>query len=134
MSILLRAASMNNHDADPNNNFSTLVEMPRYRAVHQPEQQAYTYLIDGGTEGGHLTFAELDLQARKVAAMLQSRNARGERMLLLYPTGLEFVAAFFGLLIYRGNCGSAAALIMPSRIELLPGCVPSSTMYGRRRL
>lgn len=92
---------MNNHDADTNNNFSTLVEMLRYRAVHQPEQRAYTYLIDGETEGDHLTFAKLDLQARKVAAMLQHRNARGERVLLLYPTGLEFVAAFFGCL-YAG--------------------------------
>jgi acyl-CoA synthetase (AMP-forming)/AMP-acid ligase II len=92
---------MNNHDADPTKNFSTLVEMLRWRAVHQPEQRAYTYLIDGETEGGHLTFAELDRQARTVAAMLQDRNARGERVLLLYPTGLEFIAAFFGSL-YAG--------------------------------
>src|ERR1700733_2391727 len=101
MSIPFRAASMNNHDADPNNNFSTLVEMLRWRAVHQPEQRAYTYLIDGETEGGHLTFAELDLQARMVAAMLQRRNASGERVLLLFPTGLEFIGAFFGCM-YAG--------------------------------
>src|ERR1700693_2679323 len=62
---------MNNHEADSRNNFATLVEVLRFRAVHQPEQRAYTYLIDGETEGGHLTFAELDLQARTVAAMLQ---------------------------------------------------------------
>jgi len=110
---------MNNHDADPNNNFSTLVEMARYGAVHQPEQRAYTYLIDGGTEGGHLTFAELDLQARKVAAMLQSRNARRERMLLLYPTGLEFVAAFFGCLY----TGAIAVLLPPS------SCPAASNSY-----
>src|ERR1700683_3123995 len=92
---------MNNRKADPKENFPTLVEMLRWRAAHQPEQRAYTYLIDGETEGGHLTFAQLDLQARTVAAMLQQRNARGERVLLLYPTGLEFIAAFFGCL-YAG--------------------------------
>jgi len=92
---------MNNHEADPKNNFATLVEMLRWRAAHQPEQRAYTYLIDGETKGGHLTFAELDLQARTIAAMLQHRDARGERVLLLYPTGLEFIPAFFGCL-YAG--------------------------------
>jgi acyl-CoA synthetase (AMP-forming)/AMP-acid ligase II len=101
MPIFFGAASMNNRDADPNNDFSTLVEMLRWRAVHQPEQRAYTYLVDGETEGGHLTFAELDRQARKVAVTLQHQNARGERVLLLYPPGLEFIAAFFGSL-YAG--------------------------------
>ena len=33
--------------------------------------------------------------------MLQSHSAGGERVLLLYPTGLEFIAAFFGCL-YAG--------------------------------
>jgi acyl-CoA synthetase (AMP-forming)/AMP-acid ligase II len=92
---------MPNHEPDPTKIFATLVEMLRWRALRQPEQRAYTYLIDGETEGGHLTFAELDLQSRMIAAMLQHRNARGERVLLLFPTGLEFIAAFFGCL-YAG--------------------------------
>ena len=41
------------------------------------------------------------MQARAIAALLQSYNARGERAFLLYPTGLEFIAAFFGCL-YAG--------------------------------
>src|ERR1700683_42458 len=92
---------MSNYEPDPTKTFTTLVEMLRWRALHQPEQRAYTYLIDGEAEGGHLTFAELDLQSRMIAAMLQHRNARGERVLLLFPTGLEFIAAFFGCL-YAG--------------------------------
>src|SRR5579871_3540446 len=92
---------MANCDTDPKNNFSTLVEMLRWRAVRQPEQRAYTYLVDGEREGGHLTFAELDRQSRMIGAMLQHRKACGERVLLLFPTGLEFIAAFFGCL-YAG--------------------------------
>src|SRR5580658_676371 len=92
---------MSNYEPNPKNNFSTLVEMLRWRALHQPEQRAYTYLIDGDTEGEHLTFAELDFQSRMIAAMLQNRSASGERVLLLFPTGLEFIAAFFGCL-YAG--------------------------------
>lgn len=92
---------MANYDINPKNNFSTLVDMLRWRAVRQPQQRAYTYLVDGETEGGHLTFGELDRQSRIIAAMLQHRKASGERVLLLFPTGLEFIAAFFGCL-YAG--------------------------------
>ena len=81
--------------------FSTLVEILRWRALQQPEQRTYTYLLDGEAEGDHLTHAELDRQARSIGALLQSYGASGERALLLYPTGLEFIAAFFGCL-YAG--------------------------------
>jgi hypothetical protein len=34
---------------------STLVEILRWRALQQPEQRTYTYLVDGEAEGDHLT-------------------------------------------------------------------------------
>ncbi len=80
---------------------STLVELLRGRALHQPDQRAYTFLVDGETEEVHLTYGELDLQARTIGALLQSLGANGERVLLLYPPGLEYIAAFFGCL-YAG--------------------------------
>ncbi|WP_048751268.1 fatty acyl-AMP ligase, partial [Crocosphaera watsonii] len=48
-----------------------------------------------------LTYAELDQQAKAIAALLQKYQARGERALLLYPQGLEVIAAFCGCL-YAG--------------------------------
>ena len=81
--------------------FSTLVGILRWRAFEQPELRPYTYLLDGEAEGDHLTYAALDCQARSIAALLQSYRAAGERALLLYPAGLEFIAAFFGCL-YAG--------------------------------
>jgi len=81
--------------------FSTLVELLRWRALQQPEQRTHTYLIDGEVEGDHLTHAALDLQARGIAALLQSYSAGEERALLLYPACLEFIPAFFGCL-YAG--------------------------------
>jgi acyl-CoA synthetase (AMP-forming)/AMP-acid ligase II len=86
---------------DPIVEFSTLVEILRWRALHQPEQRTYTYLVDGEAEGDNLTYAALDCQARSIGALLQSYRASGERALLLYPAGLEFIAAFFGCL-YAG--------------------------------
>ncbi len=96
-----KAAQMNSGPGRPILEFSTLVEALRWRALQQPEQPIYTHLIDGETEGTQLTYATLDCQARAIGAMLQSCSAGGERALLLYPTGLEFIAAFFGCL-YAG--------------------------------
>ena len=80
---------------------TTLVEILRWRALRQADQLAYTYLLDGEVEGDRLTYAELDREARTIAALLQVYCASGQRALLIYPTGLEFVAAFFGCL-YAG--------------------------------
>ena len=79
----------------------TLVDLLRYRALHQPDFKVYTFLEDGEVESASLTYQELDRNARAIAAQLQSFLACGERALLLYPPGLEFIAAFFGCL-YAG--------------------------------
>ncbi|MEW5927966.1 MAG: amino acid adenylation domain-containing protein, partial [Gemmatimonadota bacterium] len=74
----------------------TLVELLRFRAGEDPDRRAYTFLENGEVEQGHATYGELDLRARAVGARLQALGARGERALLLYPPGLEYVAALFG--------------------------------------
>ncbi|HLM58539.1 MAG TPA: amino acid adenylation domain-containing protein [Pyrinomonadaceae bacterium] len=79
----------------------SLVELLRERARHQPEFPAYTFLPDGETEEAALSYRELDRRARVIAARLQRSCPAGERVLLLYPPGLEFIAAFFGCL-YAG--------------------------------
>ncbi len=81
--------------------FKTLVELLQSRALHQPDRLAFTFLIDGEVEDSRLTYAELDLRSRAVAASLQSHVSMGERALLLYPSGLEYIVAFFGCL-YAG--------------------------------
>ena len=85
--------------------FTSLVELLHWRAVLKPEQKAYSFLLDGELEASYLTYGELDRQARSIAALLQSCGVKsGERGLLLYPPGLEFIAAFFGCL-YAGVIG-----------------------------
>jgi acyl-CoA synthetase (AMP-forming)/AMP-acid ligase II len=85
----------------PSGEFSTLVELLRARAHNQPEDRAYTFLVDGEDTQVYLTYADLDRRARAVAATLQSRGASGHNILLLFPSGLEFLTAFFGCL-YAG--------------------------------
>ncbi|MEH2031397.1 MAG: fatty acyl-AMP ligase [Nostoc sp.] len=86
---------------NPLDKFSTLIDLLSYRAKNQPEKTAYIFLRDGETEENRLTYGELDLQARSLATHLQSLISPGERALLLYPPGLEFISAFFGCL-YAG--------------------------------
>jgi acyl-CoA synthetase (AMP-forming)/AMP-acid ligase II len=80
---------------------STIVELLRTKALQQSNGHAYTFLIDGKTESPPLTYQELDRQARAIATLLQQYQAKGERALLLYPQGLEVIAAFCGCL-YAG--------------------------------
>ncbi|HBE34260.1 MAG TPA: hypothetical protein DD990_23945, partial [Cyanobacteria bacterium UBA11368] len=80
---------------------ATLVELLRHRAQAQPEQTAYIFLQDKETEFLRLTYQQLDAKAKAIATILQSKGLSGERALLLYPPGLDYLAAFFGCL-YAG--------------------------------
>ena len=80
---------------------TTIVELLRSRAKGQPQQHAYTFMVNGKKEGNSFTYSELDHQTRAIAATLQKYQAQGERALLLYPQGLEVIAAFCGCL-YAG--------------------------------
>ena len=91
--------------------FSTLVELLQYRATHQPDQTGYTFLQDGEVESGNLSYRELDQQAKSVAAHLRQNTYPGDRALLLYPSGLDFIAAFMGCLY----AGVAAVPAYPPR-------------------
>ncbi|PSB03926.1 AMP-binding protein [Merismopedia glauca] len=96
---------MVNIQNQPKNNriaeFANLVELLRWRASEQGNNKAYTFLEDGEQESANLTYQQLDLQARAIAASLQTIAKKGDRALLLYPSGLEFIAAFLGCL-YAG--------------------------------
>lgn len=91
----------------------TVVELLRERAQRQPDALAYTFLADGETEEINLTYRELDQQARAIGAHLQNIGATGERVLLLYPQGLEYMAAFYGCLY----AGAIAVPTYPPRLN-----------------
>ncbi len=92
----------------------TLVDVLRHRAEYQGGKVAYRFLPDGEREAASVTYAELDRQARLIAGRLQGVAARGARALLMYPSGLEYVAAFFGCL-YAGIIGVPVFPPQPNR-------------------
>lgn len=75
----------------------TLVGLLRERTETQATDTAFRFLADQGPQ--EISYAALETGARAVAARLQQLGAaRGDRVLLLYPPGLDYVTAFFGCL------------------------------------
>lgn len=81
--------------------FSTLIDLLRFRSVQQPDRIAYIFLEDGEDRATNLTYQDLDRRARAIAVQLQSTVKYGDRALLLYQAGLDYISAFFGCL-YAG--------------------------------
>jgi amino acid adenylation domain-containing protein len=80
---------------------ATIVDILRDRSCNMPHTQAFTFLEDGETQELTLTYHELDRRSRAVAAQLQALGLSGERAILLYTSGLDYLIAFFGCL-YAG--------------------------------
>ena len=80
---------------------ATLDAILRARAGLTPDRPAYLFLADGEVEAASLTWGELDHLARSQASVLRREAAAGDRALLLYPPGLDFIVAFFACLYAR---------------------------------
>jgi len=87
------------------------VERLQQGATTHPSRCAFTFLAQGEDETCHLTYGELDGRARAIAVDLSGRVPAGSRVLLLHPSGLEFIAALFGCLY----AGMIAVPAYPSR-------------------
>jgi acyl-CoA synthetase (AMP-forming)/AMP-acid ligase II len=90
------------------------VDLCRELARTKAGDKAYVWLRDGDAEEGSLTFGQLDAEVRKVAAELEARGLAGERALLMYSPGLDFIVAFLGCLY----AGVAAVPLNTPRNEL----------------
>lgn len=101
---------MNNLSLDVSNQ-PTLIHILKERARTTPDKVAYIFLKDGENHELPITYAELDLRARRLAAKLQQQNAvvLTSRVLLIYPQGIEFLVSFFGSLY----AGATAVLVYP---------------------
>src|SRR6185312_11206402 len=80
---------------------ATLVDLLYIRAQQDPDWSVYTWLKNGEALECVLTCEELHRKACALATQLQEWNLEGERALLLYEPGLDFIVAFFACL-YAG--------------------------------
>ncbi len=95
---------------------STLPHVLQWRAIHQPNEPAFTFLIEGEDEAISLTYAELDREARTIAGELQRLGGDGARALLVYDSGLDYIAALYGCL-YAGVVAAPVYPPDPFRID-----------------
>ena len=93
---------------------ATLVDILRNRAMEQPHQNIYNFLVDGETEEICLTYGQLEQKAQAIATQLQSVCSPQDRVLLLFPAGLDYITAFFGCL-YAGVIAIPAYPPRPNR-------------------
>lgn len=79
----------------------TLVELLRLRAKENGSQGAYRFLPGEKRGEQRITYGELDRRARSLAVSISERAKIGDRVLLLVPPGLDYIASYFGCL-YAG--------------------------------
>jgi len=95
---------------------SNWVEVLQHWAGSRPDELAFRFLLDGEQAEQCVSFGELEQRVRGVAARLQQLEACGERVLLLYPSGLEFITAFLGCL-FAGAVAVPAYPPDPTRLD-----------------
>ncbi|HLJ26156.1 MAG TPA: non-ribosomal peptide synthase/polyketide synthase [Candidatus Angelobacter sp.] len=93
------------------NKFSNLNELLLWQREHNSDRLVLTFLRDGEKEEANWTYEELARRAWSIAALLQSSNFTGQPVLLLYPPGPDFIAAFWGCL----SAGAIAVPVYPPR-------------------
>jgi acyl-CoA synthetase (AMP-forming)/AMP-acid ligase II len=97
---------------------ATITEIVNQRMRFQAGKEALSFLADGESDVLTWDYATLGREFNKVAGQLALKRIRGERMILLFEPGLDYIAAFLG-------CLAAGAVAVPAY-------PPSSKRFGER--
>ncbi|MEA3480288.1 MAG: AMP-binding protein [Bacteroidota bacterium] len=79
--------------------FGNLIELLEFRAKNQAKEILYIFLEDGIHVHTQITYGELGSKAKSVAASLQKYNKQGDRIVLLFPNGIDFIIGLFGCIL-----------------------------------
>ena len=92
----------------------TLIDLLQLRAASDAATCGYAYYADNGNRLT-LPVDALDRRARAIGAALQRVSRPGDRALLAYPPGLDFISAFFGC-VFAGVLPVPATYPKPRRL------------------
>ena len=73
----------------------TYVEVIKKRTIADPDHVVFRFLENGVDESETLTYRQLEIRSKAVGAVMQSHGKKGDRVLLLFPAGLQYVASLF---------------------------------------
>jgi acyl-CoA synthetase (AMP-forming)/AMP-acid ligase II len=114
--------------------FSSLVDLLTHRATSEANDRAYVLLSDRGNEEAAITFAELHRAAGALATRLAKVTRPSDRAILMFPTGIEFMIAFFGCLMARVI---AVPMMVPRRVSsrdssasIMANCKPAVVLLN----
>ncbi len=101
---------------------TTIPELLAFRANTDPDRVGFRFLPGAqGAAAAEISYAALKQDAEKIAAGLHERGIQpGDRVLLLLPGGLDFIAAFFGILC----AGATAVPAYPPHPARMPSMLP----------
>jgi len=107
--------------------FNSITEHLTYNAKNFPNKIAYIFL-EQGEEVRRITNLELYQETLSLASYLQKQGLKGERVLLLYPSSIEFIKAFMSCL-YAGCIAVPAYVADDSRAtsrisSIIKNCEP----------
>jgi len=79
----------------------TVIDLVASQAKERGPETVYEYLRDGEVLEDSLTFAQLHKRAQGLAVLINQQCDPGDRVLLLFPSGLDYIVAFFAT-VYAG--------------------------------
>ncbi len=83
------------------NSFENMLQYLEHHAKVNPNKSLYIFLEDGEDAEHRLSYAEVLKSAKIIASHLLQRTQPGDRVILTYQPGLEFIQCFWGCL-YAG--------------------------------
>ena len=105
------------HSLSVSETFVPLTDLLAKRALLHPEKPAYQVLHNGDDVVDALTYEQLFEAVQTMSARLQQDLSPGDRALLLYPAGLNFLVSFLACLM--------------SGIVAIPAPAPDSVQFKR---
>lgn len=106
--------------------YQFISEVLRWRAHSTPDHELFTLLNSKGTISQSLTCSQLHKKAERIACLLieKGRLNTGDHVALIYPPGLDLVAAFYGCLYV----GVVPVTIRPPHPQNLQTTLPTVRM------
>ena len=106
--------------------YQFISEVLRWRAHSTPDHELFTLLNSKGTVSQSMTCSQLHKKAERIACLLieKGRLNTGDHVALIYPPGLDLVAAFYGCLYV----GVVPVTIRPPHPQNLQTTLPTVRM------